>query len=72
MFDCARDPLEQEDSAHETVETIDDEVEMAYISLADFKPIMNSDGYEIEAKDLLSNNIPFKRNVCVELKKTKF
>lgn len=65
LFDCERDPLEQEDSAHESVETIDDEVEMAYISLADFKPIMNSDGYEIKAKDLLSNNIPFKRNVCV-------
>lgn len=44
-------------------DTSDDDIEFTYESLDDFRPMIEKDGYEIKAHDILSDNIPFKTNV---------
>lgn len=42
---------------------VDKDIQVTFTSLADFKPMKNKNGYVIKAKDMLSDNVPFKQNV---------
>lgn len=58
------DPLEEPPNSDLSEgDTSDDDIEFTYDSLDDFRPMIEKDGYEIKAHDILSDNIPFKTNV---------
>lgn len=58
------DPLEEPPNSDLSEgDTSDDDIEFTYESLDDFRPMIEKDGYEIKAHDILSDNIPFKTNV---------
>ncbi|XP_031626207.1 uncharacterized protein LOC116342655 [Contarinia nasturtii] len=55
-------PVEHGIVEKSTTVKLDDDIEVTFVSPAHFQPIVIKNGYEIKANDMLSNNIPFKRN----------